>query len=374
MTEYSTFSGYSAQLREFIGACSSLHAHAVATVDARFDQLALSLFTLQFTHNQPYRQFCQSRKADPQHVRNWRDIPAMPAAGFKELELTSLPPAQRPHVFHSSGTTEQRPSRHFHNHESLSVYEASLLPWFQSNLPPARAGERPGFLMLTPSPELAPHSSLVHMFETLRRELGSPHSIFSGEMQPDGAWNLNLDKTLATLRAAIAANRPATLLGTAFNFVHLLDYLVTSNIRLQLPPGSCALETGGYKSRSRVLPKPKLHSLIADRLGIPASRIICEYGMCEISSQAYDSPVARPQTVPRVFHFPPWARAQIISPETGREVGEAETGLIRIFDLANVYSVMAIQTEDLGIRRGNGFELLGRASLAETRGCSLMSV
>jgi len=46
--------------------------------------------------------------------------------------------------------------------------------------------------------------------------------------------------------------------------------------------------------------------------------------------------------------------------------------LIRIFDLANVYSVMAIQTEDLGIRRGSGFELLGRATLAEPRGCSLM--
>jgi hypothetical protein len=63
---------------------------------------------------------------------------------------------------------------------------------------------------------------------------------------------------------------------------------------------------------------------------------------------------------------------QIISPETGREVAEGETGLIRVFDLANVFSVMAVQTEDLGIRRGNGFELLGRAELAEPRGCSLM--
>src|SRR5262249_23981444 len=76
----------------------------------------------------------------------------------------------------------------------------------------------------------------------------------------------------------------------------------------------------------------------------------------------------------RVFHFPAWARVQIISPETGREVNEGETGLIRVFDLANVFSVMAIQTEDLGIRRGNGFELVGRASVAEARGCSLMAV
>ena len=52
---------------------------------------------------------------------------------------------------------------------------------------------------------------------------------------------------------------------------------------------------------------------------------------------------------------------------------DGETGLLRIFDLANVFSVMAVQTEDLAVRRGDGFELLGRAELAEARGCSLMS-
>jgi hypothetical protein len=63
---------------------------------------------------------------------------------------------------------------------------------------------------------------------------------------------------------------------------------------------------------------------------------------------------------------------QIVSPETGLEVDEGGSGLIRVFDLANVYSVMAIQTEDLAIRRGMGFEMIGRARQAETRGCSLM--
>jgi len=53
-------------------------------------------------------------------------------------------------------------------------------------------------------------------------------------------------------------------------------------------------------------------------------------------------------------------------------VAEDETGLIRVFDLANVWSVLAIQTEDLGVRRGDGFELIGRAERSEPRGCSLM--
>ena len=147
------------------------------------------------------------------------------------------------------------------------------------------------------------------------------------------------------------------------------------------------METGGYKGRSRSLPKAELHALITQQLGVSSSHIICEYGMSELSSQAYDhvagdggrvtsdgklSRHMSPAT--RHFHFPPWARVQIISPETGCEVADGETGLIRVFELANVFSVLAIQTEDLGVRRGDGFELLGRAALAEPRGCSLMAV
>jgi hypothetical protein len=75
-----------------------------------------------------------------------------------------------------------------------------------------------------------------------------------------------------------------------------------------------------------------------------------------------------------VFHFPPWARAEVISPETGRAAPEGENGLLRVFDLANVRSVMALQTVDLGIKRGTGFELLGRAEAVAPRGCSLMTV
>jgi hypothetical protein len=170
--------------------------------------------------------------------------------------------------------------------------------------------------------------------------------------------------------------KPMLLLGTAFSFVHLLDTLGSMKLKFQLPPGSQIMETGGYKGRSRSLPKDELHALITERLGVPATHIVCEYGMSELSSQAYDSPLdatRNTQHTSRVFRFPPWARARVISPETGREVADGETGLLRVFDLANVYSVLAVQTEDLALRRGDGFELIGRAQLAEPRGCSLMT-
>jgi hypothetical protein len=380
MIQQPELSAFAARLRDFIAQSASPEADGAGEgADSDFNGLALSLFALQFTHNAAYRQFCESRKKTPITVKVWRDIPALPAAGFKEFELTSLPVTERAHVFHSSGTTGQKPGRHFHSAESLALYEDSLLPWFQRHLLPdlassGVAGEKLRFIALTPPPAEAPHSSLVHMFGTVQREFSLADSVFLGRMEGDGVWSLDVAKTLAVLRESIAANIPVALLGTAFNYVHLLDHLEPADICLQLPAGSRALETGGYKGRSRVLPKAELHALMTRHLGLPPSEIVCEYGMSELSSQAYDGVAGISADLSGTFHFPPWARVQIVSPETGREVAVGETGLIRIFDLANVWSVMAVQTEDLGVRRVDGFELLGRAAAAEPRGCSLMSL
>jgi hypothetical protein len=118
--------------------------------------------------------------------------------------------------------------------------------------------------------------------------------------------------------------------------------------------------------------KVELHRLITERLSVEGKNIVTEYGMSELSSQAYDRVAGK--SGERVFRFPHWARATVISAETGVEVKEGEIGLLRIVDLANVGSVCSVQTEDLAIRRGAGFELLGRAELSEPRGCSLMQV
>jgi hypothetical protein len=251
------------------------------------------------------------------------------------------------------------------------------------------------------------------MFATLRREFGSEDSVFLGKVDDDGGWGVNAETAVQCLsgHAQFRSRRreevdhfkfgtrnselgipgapssvgghgtgvaPVVVMGAAFSFVHLLDWMTERRIRLCLPAGSKVMETGGYKGRSRELAKAELHRLITDRLGVSRSNIICEYGMSELSSQAYDVQMRKAEggrrNKDRVFRFPPWARVRIISPETGKEVGEDETGLIQVFDLANVWSVLAVQTEDLGVRRGDGFEFVGRAAFSESRGCSLMAV
>ncbi len=381
-------SHFATRLRELIASRQS------AVDEQQFSKLALELFALQFKHNAAYHKTCEARKLTPDVVKHWPQIPTVPAAAFKELKLTSLAPDERTTVFHSSGTTEQKPSRHFHSAKSLAVYEASLWVWFEQNVLRSADGSSTSYeeatrgravrapIFLTPPPESVPHSSLVHMFETVRQRIGeagvsATHPVFLGKLADAGAWTVDFDAVLAALSPRLQApdSSPVLLVGTAFSFVHLLDFLMEKDIRFVLPAGSRVMETGGYKNRSRSMPKAELHALITKHLGVPCESIICEYGMSELSSQAYDSEIHPQSSIlqPRIFHFPPWARAQIISPETGREVADGETGIIRVFDLANVFSVAAIQTEDLGIRRGDGFELIGRAQLAEARGCSLMT-
>jgi hypothetical protein len=404
MSSTSELAGFAAHLRGSIrmsewGAGGSFGSNSMVR-KADFEKLALQLFALQFEHNAAYRRLCEARGARPDTVTHWTEIPAAPTSAFKEFDLSCLPPAERTAVFHSSGTTAQKPSRHYHNGSSLALYEASLMRWFNAHFQWQMANGQSGetapalgnsfaishwpLAILTPPPAQAPHSSLVHMFETIRREFGEGGSAFVGRDARDGAWALDAEAALGRLRAASASEQPLLLLGTAFSFVHLLDYLAEQELCFELPSGSCALETGGYKGRSRSMPKAALHALITERLGVAPDHIVCEYGMSELSSQAYDCTIGPSRLPPvgsrfthhasRIFRFPPWSRAQIISPETGCEVADGETGLIRVFDLANVYSVMAVQTEDLGIRHGHGFTLAGRAVLAEPRGCSLLAV
>jgi hypothetical protein len=234
------------------------------------------------------------------------------------------------------------------------------------------APESFSLLALAPAHQLAPHSSLAHMFDTVRRNSGPKRTRFAAKLDAGGGWELEFHEALAFLEESIQQQQPVLILGTAFMFVHLLDGLAASGKRLFLPPGSRVMETGGYKGRSRTLAKQELHRLICHYLGLAQSHIVCEYGMAELSSQGYDRAAGDAQSTG--FQFPPWARVRVVSPETGLEVENGERGLIQVYDLANVFSTMAVQTEDLGIRRGEGCELAGRAALTEARGCSLLAV
>jgi hypothetical protein len=208
------------------------------------------------------------------------------------------------------------------------------------------------------------------MLETIRHALGTNDTACGVQIEPDGRWKLDPTRSRAWLEQHTAHNQPVVILATALALAELLSHLAPDPLRLS--PGSRVMETGGYKGRTHAIPKQQLRATITRRLGIPPSHIVGEYGMSELSSQAYDHVAGQPEPPgSRRFRFPPWARSVVIRPETDTAAAEGEIGLLRVFDLANVRSALAIQTEDLVVRRGDAFEWVGRAAHSDPRGCSL---
>lgn len=341
--------------------------------DERFERLALGVFAFQFEHCVPYRRLCKARGATPDEVACWRDVPAVPTGAFKEIALRCFPSEREVKTFRTSGTSAAAEGHRGELHlDTLALYEASLLPTIESLfLADVPAGERCLFQVLAPDPAEARDSSLSHMFGCMVERVGTAESRFAV-----AGGELLVDALAEALDRACRRGTPVALCGTAFAFVHFLDALdaTAAGKRFALPPGSRVMETGGFKGRARELPRKELYAELERKLGVPAARIVNQYGMTELGSQFYDSVIALPHQ-PRRKLGPPWARVRIVDPETGRDADAGEAGMIVVHDLANTGSVAAIMTEDLGRTVASegppGFEVLGRHPEAEARGCSI---
>ena len=319
--------------------------------ETRFIELARELFAFQFQYVPAYRRLCTAHRLTPEIFTDWRDLPAVPQQLFKHVDLFAHP-SQKPAVtYETSGTTTGQPGRqHLLStdvYQTISVEGARRAGLFKAE---------PRFLFLVPSATDAPHSSLSAMFDGWRKAFRQPASCF---------WVRKGRIDFVRLRAALTeVSGPIALCGTAFNFVHLLDAWADL-APLRLPRGSWLLETGGFKGRSREIAKPDLYAQLVRMFSIPDSSIWNEYGMSELSSQAYAHGTSG------LHETPPWARVLVCDPVTGREVPEGQSGLVRWIDLANVDSILSLQTLDLAERTLKGFRLVGRLPRTEPRGCSL---
>jgi hypothetical protein len=322
--------------------------------DARWNELARELFACHFARVPAYRRLCLAHEITPANLNSWRAIPAVPQLLFKRERLYGDGLPQPTTIYETSGTTTGAPGRQHllgtDIYQAISVEGARRLGFFA----------QVDFLhFLVPSPDEAPRSSLSAMFGFWRRKHGAKRGRFW--MRNNGIDFTRLRETLAV---QVRDRRPVGIAGTAFSFVHLLD--AWSDLPpLRLPRGSWLLETGGFKGRSREISKAELYARLARAFGLRDLDLHNEYGMSELSSQAYT------RGARGIHELPPWARVLVVDPATGREVAPGRRGLVRWIDLANVDSVLAVQTLDVAVRTSLGFELVGRLPRTEPRGCSL---
>jgi D-arabinose 1-dehydrogenase-like Zn-dependent alcohol dehydrogenase len=334
--------------------------------DASFNDLALGIFAYQYARNRPYQLFCDRRRATPQTVSHWTEVPAVPIGAFKEVTLATEPIEHAEALFMSSGTTRpENRSRHYH--PTLAVYNASIRTNFAAHVVPDSASLP--FLVLNPRPASLPNSSLAYYLGVMLDNYGATGSDYFVDEN-----GLDHDRLRARLREAIEMAQPVCLLGTTFAFVHFVDRLAEDNLGFVLPPGSRLFDTGGVKGRSREIGREEFGQSIAERLGIPLDWQVNMYGLTELSTQFIDLNIR--QTVlglggRRRKSVPPWARTRVLDPETLAEVPPGTVGVLCHTDLANRASVCTILTEDLGVAVDDGFEILGRVKGSQARGCSI---
>ncbi len=342
--DFSTFPGRRAWTRQLPGPID----------ETKWGELAGKLFEWQFHRVPAYRRLCLADGVTPENLASWRDIPAVPQQLFKQTMLYAHGSKSPGAIYVTSGTTTGQPGRQ--HLLDTDIYRAVSV----------EGARRIGLLdqidfihFLVPSPREASYSSLSAMFGFWQKKLGASQGRFWVHHQ-----QLDFAGLRENLVEQIKAGRPVGIAGTAFSFVHLVDAWAELP-RLRLPKKSWLLETGGFKGRSREISKAELYREMAGTFGVRDGAIWNEYGMSELSSQAYargTSGLHKP---------PPWARVLVCDPATGREVGVGKTGLVRWIDLANSDSVLALQTLDLAERTPQGFRLIGRLSRTEPRGCSL---
>jgi hypothetical protein len=119
------------------------------------------------------------------------------------------------------------------------------------------------------------------------------------------------------------------------------------------------------KGRRKELTRLELHEQLIKQLHIV--KVYSEYGMTELMSQAYTKGG-------EIFYPSPAMKIVVRDMYDPFEKGLIrKAGGVNIIDLANMYSIAFIETEDMGrVYEDGSFEIIGRLDNSDVRGCNLM--
>ena len=307
--------------------------------DAEFEAAALELFRRQAEQCLPYSEYISLLGVNPAEVNRVEDIPFMPIEFFKWRDVY-CGEGKPEKVFTSSNTGGTVASRHMM--QSLALYEQAFTRAFEQFY---GATEGWSIYGLLPNYLQREGSSLVYMVDRLIARCGS------------GGFYLDEYEKLIADMAADA--KPKILLGVSYALWDLAEQYAP---KLE---NTIVMETGGMKGQREELPKSEFHKILTEAFGV--EKIHSEYGMAELTSQAYSSGDG-------VFRAPAWMRVVVRDVNNPLKMLPAGSrGAVSIIDLANISSCAFIATQDVGRTFADGtFMIEGRLSGADIRGCNLL--
>ncbi len=311
-----------------------------------FEQNALTLFAYQAKNNIVYRTYVKSLGIDSEAVTRLGEIPFLPIDFYKNHELKTgewVPEA----VFQSSGTTGQQRSKHFM--QDVAFYGDVARTIFESSYGDLKQYH---IQALLPSYLERNNASLVFMVDDFIKKTGSPYS---------GFFLQNTKELVKQLRELLTKGERVLLIGVTYALLELLEQFEFDFDASNL----IVMETGGMKGRRKEMIREELQTILSG--GFNTDTIHSEYGMTELTSQAYSKGYGK-------FTSPPWMKILIREINDPFELLPREKiGGVNIIDFANAASCSFIETKDLGkINADGSFSILGRFDNTELRGCNLM--
>lgn len=324
----------------------AFRAKVLSMESHHFDQLALEAFQYQAQHNAVYADYLSYLGLKPENITKIQQIPFLPIEFFKEHQVL-CDGVQPEYVFESSGTTGQITSKH-------AIESAHFYDQLAENIFLQHYGKLDQYeiLALLPSYLERKNASLVHMVDNFVSKSGK-----------NSGFYLHNQKELAEKIAELTEQQcKVILIGVTFALLEMSENFPVS---LQ---GHTLMETGGMKGRRKEMIRQEVHELL--RKGFGVKRIFSEYGMTELTSQAYSN-----ESGNFVMPFSMKIMLREINDPFTSVTAWHKTGGVNIIDLANIHSCCFIETKDIGtLANASEFTILGRMDNSDIRGCNLMVV
>lgn len=323
-----------------------------------------------------YRRWCDRRGWDPYktEVTSVEELPYLPVNIFKRLELHALENREALKILRSSAVSSQVPSTvaldKITRDRQMKVLAASL----RELLGPSR---RP-FIVFDVQPNTVQRNSveLSARVAGLRGYLMAASKTYYVMNDTNGAPSLDIDRLKQALEEIASTGDELGMVAyTYVLYKHVVKDLLSKNIRFELPDSTKIIHFGGWKKLEAE--KVSKHVLLEDTssaFGVDAENVFDIYGFTEQLGVIY------PDDSDGIKRAPVYSEVLVRDPVSLQRVPDGETGLLEfITPIPHSYPGAAVLTDDIGriVNRkagdsgwsGTGFEILGRASNAEVRGC-----
>ncbi|MBI1925491.1 hypothetical protein HYR99_14715 [Candidatus Poribacteria bacterium] len=313
-----------------------------------------------------YRRLCEIEQFTPKQLRAWSSlarIPLVPSSVFKHRLLHTCPEREIIKVCLSSGTQGSQ-SRVPRDQITLERFLGTTQTLVDLMLHPTDEAQ---VFNLGPDTDEAKDLWFAYVMSLLDLILPTTHYVRDGVFYPTSV--------VAALQALPTDIQPF-LVGPPILFCHLLDFMDSRDIRLDLGIRLCHIVTaGGWKRfKNHAIRREALTERLMFRLNLQSpAQVRDAFNMVELNTVLLECEYRRK-------HIPPWLVVLVREPGTLEPVSEGEVGILSYLDAtANSYPGF-ILSDDFGRvtnspcpcgRTGGTLEVVRRVNRIEARGCAL---